>query len=73
MHRMDVKSCTQISGISKRSDWRRRTIIDIILLLIRTRENDFCNLSMADSSSLIDPELVISHKFPETTYTYTER
>ncbi|KAL7244717.1 hypothetical protein ACSBR2_000144 [Camellia fascicularis] len=28
---------------------------------------------MADSSSLIDPELVISHKFPETTYTYTER
>ncbi|KAI8015106.1 Cytoplasmic tRNA 2-thiolation protein 1 [Camellia lanceoleosa] len=28
-----------------------------------TREKDFCNLSMADSCSLIDPELVISHKF----------
>ncbi|CAL5333449.1 unnamed protein product [Camellia sinensis] len=45
----------------------------MLVILPRTREKDFCNLSMADSSSLIDPELVISHKFPETTHTYTER
>ncbi|KAG5542836.1 hypothetical protein RHGRI_015811 [Rhododendron griersonianum] len=26
-----------------------------------------------DASSVIDPQLVLSHNFPETTYTYTER
>ncbi|XP_043712382.1 enoyl-CoA hydratase 2, peroxisomal-like [Telopea speciosissima] len=28
---------------------------------------------MAGSSKIFDPELVISHKFPETTFTYSER
>ncbi|KAI8015105.1 T-complex protein 1 subunit beta [Camellia lanceoleosa] len=54
-------------------DKEQSSIFFFFFLLGTTREKDFCNLSMADSCSLIDPELVISHKFPETTHTYTER